>query len=423
MIFLKNFLIKEWQFFKKLSQEAQRLTLSSALYALADPILWTFVNAFLWRETNDLILVALYNLFLFAGLPLGFLVNGFVLKFFKATKFLMYGALIQGLVVFVLMFFPNVTLPTTLVAGFIFGLASGLFWSNKNYLTLKGVKSDDRIYFSSLETVTATFAGIIVPFVVGGVIVFGDSRHLYLPSVAYQAFAAITLLALFYSGFLLRKLDIQKDLVTNVILKNPPKIWANFRLMKILYGIFDSGTIFVPVLMVLILVGQEGSLGSLQSIASIVSAIAIYFVSKQASQKDQVKLVAIGITFNLLATVFFGLTYSALGVIVFFLLEAIANPFHWAGYAPLANDTIDYSAKNGNNHDYAFIFDEELFLNIGRIIGIAIFVLIATLSNEEMTLRLGLPILALTQIVFLLVLRGLHREVHDPHAEALLSRP
>lgn len=413
MINPKIFIVKEWQFFKKLSHEAQMLTLSFGMYSLADPILWTFVNAFLWRETNNIILVALYNLFLFAGLPIGFLINGLILKRFKATEFLMFASIVQGLVIFVLMFFPNVTLPVTLLAGFIFGISTGLFWSSKNYLTLKAVKSDDRIYFSSLESVTGTISGIIIPFIVGTVIVFGDSRHLYLPSSAYKTFAAITLFILFFSGYILRQLDIQKDLVTNIILRHPPKIWQRFRLVKILYGMFDSGSLFIPVLMVLILVGQEGSLGILQSTASIVSAIAIYFVSKKVSQKDQVKLIIIGTAFGIAATVFFGFTYSAVGVIVYFILDAVAIPFHWAGYAPLANDTIDFCSKGSENHDYAFIFDEELFLNLGRILGIIFFVILATFSTNATTLRLGLPILALTQIVFLLLIRSLHQTINQ----------
>jgi YQGE family putative transporter len=409
----KHFAIKEWQFFKKLSHEAQMLTLSFGLYSLADPILWTFVNAFLWRETNNIVLVALYNLFLFAGLPIGFFVNGLILKRFKATEFLMFASIVQGLVIFVLMFFPNVTLPITLIAGFIFGISTGLFWSSKNYLTLKAVKSDDRIYFSSLESVTGTISGIIIPFIVGSVIVFGDSRHLYLPSSAYKIFAAITLLILFFSGYILRQLDIQKDLVTNIILRQAPKIWRRFRLMKIFYGIFDSGAIFVPVLMVLILVGQEGTLGSLQSIASVISAIAIYFVSKRVSQKDQIKLITIGVVFNIIATILFGFTYSAVGVIIYFILEAIASPFHWSGYAPLANDAIDYCSKDSVNHDYSFIFDEELFLNLGRILGIIFFVLLATFSSEATTLRISLPVLALTQLIFLLIIRSLHQTINQ----------
>jgi YQGE family putative transporter len=107
----KIFIVKEWQFFKKLSHEAQMLTLSFGMYSLADPILWTFVNAFLWRETNNIILVALYNLFLFAGLPIGFLINGLILKRFKATEFLMFASIVQGLVIFVLMFRHNLSTP------------------------------------------------------------------------------------------------------------------------------------------------------------------------------------------------------------------------------------------------------------------------------------------------------------------------
>lgn len=405
-----SFLAKEWLFFKKLSHEAQTLTLSFGLYSLADPILWTFVNAFLWRETNNVTLIALYNLFLFAGLPIGFYFNGIILKRFKATKFLMFGSLIQGVVVFILMFFSNISLPLTLVIGLIFGLASGFFWANKNYLALKGVKSSDRIYFSSLETVTATATGIIVPFFVGTAIVFGDSRHLYLPSSAYKFFAATTLIILFLSGYLLRHLDIQKNLVTNILVNHPSRLWQKFRLMKLLEGIFNGSAIFIPVLMVLILVGEEGSLGTIQAVASIISAIAIYFISKRASQKDQIKLIGVGVTFTLFASLFFGLTYSALGVIVYFLLDAISSPFYWSGLLPLANDTIDHVSKGSDNHDYSFIFDEELFLNIGRIVGIGFFVILTYVSTE-VALRVGVVILAASQLLLLKFCQSIHQSV------------
>jgi YQGE family putative transporter len=173
---IRTFIKKERSYFDKLDSNGKNLFKSFALAGVADPILYTFVNAFLWRTSSgNLVTVALYNLGFYIGLPMGFYFNGRLLKWIKANKLYVFGAVSQGVVVSLLIFLSVHTTWQIWLFGVIYGIGSGFFWANRNFLTLRVTKSENRMYFSSLESLSGTVNSIVVPFIVGWFIVGGET--------------------------------------------------------------------------------------------------------------------------------------------------------------------------------------------------------------------------------------------------------
>ena len=175
------------------------------------------------------------------------------------------------------------------------------------------------------------------------------------------------------------------------------------RWYRIFEGLVNGIVLFVPSVMVLYLVGNEDILGSLQSLSAIVGAVVIYFVGRWANVSHRVIVIAIGMGVYILGGLGILAFYSQTGVIIYLIAQTIYGPLKQTGFSSISMDIVD-EEKSTNHYDrYQFIFDQELFLNIGRIIGTAIFIAVTVYLSLDVTLRfmpLGLAFIQLTLIYF-----------------------
>lgn len=401
----------ELSHFKALSEHGQKLLLSIGLYNMADPLLWTFVSAFLWREYQSVNIVALYNFAAFCGLPAGYYVNGLPLKYFRHKSLYLFGSVVQGLIVTILLFMPHLPIVLVFLFGLAFGFGSGFFWSNKAFLTLQTTNTNNRIYFSSLDTISANIAKIIMPLGVGWFIVFGSKIHLYSEKSAYQILAILLLALLFLIGYLIKEVDVVQKPIKSVSLQYPSPMWQWFRLFTAIGGLYGGVAIFVSVLIVLKFVGDEESLGTIQSAAAAFSTLAVYVIARKAQVKHRIYIMCAGIVLALLSTFTFGVLYSSLGVVLYYILNAPSFPFRWVSEAPLGYDVIEHEERIQSEHHYSYIVDQETFVNIGRNVAIVIF-LVGYAFFPDIALRWSLAIGASFQVIRLAIARKLERELH-----------
>ena len=71
---------KEYLFFKQQEPNMKILLLTNMLYALVLPVVEIFVGAYIMRNTSDPVMVAFYQLAMYAGIVATSFVNGFLLK-------------------------------------------------------------------------------------------------------------------------------------------------------------------------------------------------------------------------------------------------------------------------------------------------------------------------------------------------------
>ena len=135
---------KERSHFDNLGDVVKHLLYSYGLYLISYPIIGIFINAYFWRQTEDITLIAAYNLGFFIFLPLGFYVNGLLLKRIKITKLYLVGLIISTISTVAVIFFSGNNLWYFLAYGAIFGFGSGIYWANRNFLGFQ-----EKIYLRS----------------------------------------------------------------------------------------------------------------------------------------------------------------------------------------------------------------------------------------------------------------------------------
>lgn len=280
-------------------------------------------------------------------------------------------------------------------------------------MTLRLTHTDNRIYFSALESASGAIIGITVPFIVGWFIVLGGYFGWYSPDFAYKILAFLSASILLAAGYILYKMNLPRELVGNMILKRASKKWNLFRLFTLLSGIEEGSWYVLPTIIIFQLVGREGSIGTIQSSAEIIASFAIYYLSKKVNTTHRVRIFFVYVLLSFIGTLFFGLTYSILGVLVLFACSYFGSPFSWISANSFSMDAIDSEEKNRDEAHYAFVFDTELFLNIGRFIGVAIFFILTFIFSQKFSIRWTLFIETLSLLCIIPIFKYLNDQLHE----------
>ncbi|HEX8609546.1 MAG TPA: MFS transporter, partial [Pedobacter sp.] len=76
----------EYRFFKKQSRQMRMLLLTNMVYALVIPIIELFLGAYIIRNSRDFSLVMVYQLAQGTGIPITFMLNGYLLKYIPIAR-------------------------------------------------------------------------------------------------------------------------------------------------------------------------------------------------------------------------------------------------------------------------------------------------------------------------------------------------
>lgn len=401
-------------YFSQLGSIAASVLRSFVLHAVADTFVYLFINAFLWRTTSSVNLIAIYNLLWFAGFPIGFYVTGYLLRRFLTTQLYFVACVMQGFILSSLIFFPHPSFLFIMIYGTFFGTATGIYYANGHFVTLKLTNTANRIYFSSLNQAFGTVIGLVLPPLAGFFIVFGIAHDL--PSYPILFFIAAIFLVL--SGLALVRVPVEQTSIPRITLAYASHGWSIFRLFMAIQGLVGGVGVFLPTLLALTFLGEEDKLGIIRACISLLSTLLLYIIAKKVKVQHRLFLFSVSFGMLLLGAIILGLIYSSIGVSCFIVFQALAGQLVWIGINSLTYDLIDHEvSQNGNSH-YSYLCDREFYLNLGRVIAIAIFVGVVTLLSAELAIRFSMLVLACTQLLMLLLVRKTDR-LHEASSKLL----
>ena len=404
----KKILSVEKDHFNRLSSQAKQLIKGFTLFNLIFPIFSIFTMAYLWRQSHDIILVAIFNLGVFAAMPVGFYINGYLLKKFYPSKLYFSGILFQAIFTAAVIFSPVTNYTSTLIYGLFIGLSAGLIWSNRAFLVVKITSNKNMIYFISLDSTISLLLGIVVPVAIGSFIIFGQSGHLYSPVQAYYFLSLLMFLIVFFIFNNTKNITSELPQLSQIFLKKPSKKWLKMRFFAFIFGLLSGLGSFVPIIMVMQFIGKEDALGTVQSLSAVVAAIIIYTVGKKITVEQRGWIVAGNVLFAILAGLSFAILYSKIGVFIYFIFQSFAQPLGSIGYSSIYYGLVETENQKTQNH-YSHIVDSEIYINSGRIIGITAFILFIHLSSQAVALRYTLLFFTFFQILLFIIARSIDK--------------
>ena len=399
----------EASFFKSHPLPMRMLLLTNLLYGLVMPIIELFIGAYIMRNSSDLSLVVIFQLAVYTGIPATFMINGFLLNRVPISRLYSLGMLLSGVSMAAMMMLDELSTAGVFVAGLIMGLSFGFFWANRDFLALNTTKDSNRNYYYGIETFFYTFTGIGVPLAAGAFIAGAEKQGWFggNVNVAYYILTGLVFTLAVFASVLVHRGGFQNPKRAPFLFLKFDILWKKMLALAALKGVAQGYIVTAPTMLVMTLVGKEGSLGLIQGIAAAASAVLLYVLGRVAKPEDRLKIYGIGCGLFVLAALFNAGLYSATGVILFMVCLLFARPLLDIAYFPIQLKVIDVvSAKEGRN-EFAYIFNHELGLYLGRLFGCGLFIVLARYVSDYVALRYALLAIAVVHLFGWFMMRNI----------------
>jgi YQGE family putative transporter len=113
--------------------------------------------------------------------------------------------------------------------------------------------------------------------------------------------------------------------------------------------------------------------------------------------------------------------YNALGAIIFVGSLVFARPLLDLAYFPIQLGVIECVASKEKRNQFAYIFNHEVGLYMGRLFGCVLFIVIARSISESAALRYALLAVAFVQFFSVFIARSILND--NEWCEATLKQP
>ena len=389
-------IIKEFDFFSSHSKGMRVLLLTNLIYGLVGPIIELFIGAYIMRNSSDISLVVIFQLAVYTGIPLTFMINGFLLNRIKIAWLYSFGMLLSGISMFAMMLLQQLDTMGVFLAGLIMGLSYGFFWANRDFLALNTTNDGTRNYYYGIETFFYTITGILVPLAAGAFIGATDKNGWFGGHVntAYYILTAVVFVMSMFASVLVHRGEFINPKRAPFLFIKFDRIWNKMLGLASLKGLAQGYIVTAPTMLILSLVGKEGSLGLIQGIAAAVSAILLYVLGRVTGPNHRLLIYGIGCLLFMVGALLNAALYSALGVILFMMCLLFARPLLDIAYFPIQLKVIDYVAEKEKRNEFSYIFNHELGLYLGRLFGCGLFIVLARYVSEYAALRYALLVIA-----------------------------
>lgn len=403
---------EEYGYFLEMPRTMRVLLVTNMIYAFALPVIDIFVGAYIMRSSNDPRIVAIYQLSVYTGIPITFLVNGFLLSRVKITNLYSFGMLLSGLSMLVMMSMESLSVTGVGVAGLLMGCSFGFFWANRDFLALNNTHDLTRNYYYGLETFFYTITYIIVPLLVGWFLFNTDTRGWFAGNIntAYQIVTGVVFLLTIISSVVIHQEKFKNPAQKEFLFFKFHSLWLKMLVLGGLKGLAQGYLVTAPAILIMRLVGNEGSVGLVQGISGVATAIMLYLLGRMTKPSDRIYIFSIGLLIFLTGTLVNGILYSAIGVMVFVLCKVLFAPLHDIAYFPTQMRVIDVVSKIEKRNEFAYIFNHEFGLYIGRFLGLGLFIYLDTYVSESFALKYALIIIGIIQLFSIPMARHIIKE-------------
>ena len=407
-------LTSEFKVFRSYPHNMRVLLITNMLYAFVLPVVELFVGTYIIRNSSELSYVVGYQLAVYSGIPLTFLLNGFLMRRMKIKHLYAFGMLLSGISMAVMMSLGTLKLSGVVIAGLIMGMSYGFFWANRDFLALNTTNDDNRNYYYGLESFFNTIAGVMIPYVIG--LFLGSVDNGWLGgniAMAYNVVTGCVFVITTCASIVLYRGDFSQPENERFLYLKFDKVWNKLMGLAGLKGIAQGFIVTAPSMLVMTFIGNESTLGTLQSISAIISAILLYLLGRFTAPKHRIWIFSAGLLLFAVGGAFNAVLYSATGVVIFMLCLVLGRPLMDMGYFPIQMRVIDYVAGIEKRSSYSYIFIHELGLYLGRFLGCGLFILLTILISDTVALRYTILIIGAIQLLSIPVANNINRTLDN----------
>ncbi|MGJ9381743.1 MFS transporter [Salipaludibacillus sp. CF4.18] len=381
----------------EVNKDITLLLVIGGLYALSIALSNTFVNVFLWKQSEDLIKLSIYNLSAVIMQPITFILAGRWAKKIDRIIVLRLGVISLSCFYLTVLILSDQAGKYLILLGALLGIGYGFYWLSFHVLTFEITEPETRDFFNGFLGLLTSFAGMIGPIFAGFVITYMEDLIGY--QVIFSGSLFLFSVAVFLSFFLGRRsAKGEYRLAEGFSYRKEYRHWKNILHANFFQGLREGSFIFVVIVWLYIATGSELAIGTYGLITSFLSFICYFIVGRFLPKTKRKYAVLVGGTILYFAVfiIAFGADFTHL--IIYGVFASIAYPLLLVPYLSLTYDVIG-SSRDAATMRVEYIVVRELFLNFGRIASILILIVAILGLGEEKGVPIALLFLGLGHFV------------------------
>jgi MFS transporter, YQGE family, putative transporter len=368
---------------KRLSKDAVTALFIHFCFQFGASMSGVFLTLYLWRLTQSLWINGMYNLVNYAIGPLAFAVGGYLIK--RKNQMVSYrlGIVLIALFYLCVIFAGEGVVRFYVLFAMFGGLAGSFYWAGYLTLMYDVCTETNRIRFLAINMIVFTLAGLIGPALAGFIIRMNDGLQGYtlVFSIAFGMFLLATIGSfriqtptshhkayyLKYAGLLIRK---NRDFL---------KALFGFTGM----GLFQGLMLFLPSILLFQIVGREDLVGYLGVLYASLGIGTGMFISRYGREELARSFILLSTAGFIIGALFIVWKMTLFTVIAFMVLYSICAPlqgntltsyyFRLMGELPLKGQLRVES-----------VVMRETFVNVGRVISIAVLLVVTSYAGSEL---------------------------------------
>ncbi|MEH7236033.1 MFS transporter [Bacillus sp. JJ1562] len=379
------------------------LLVIGGLYALSIALSNTFVNVYLWKQSGDFKDLGLYNLAVVVLQPLTFILAGRWAKKIDRVIVLRLGVSFLAIFYITVLWIGENASHYLLILGALLGIGYGFYWLAFNVLTFEITEPETRDFFNGFLGLLGSFAGMIGPIAAGIIISSMESFTGYtvIFGISLGLFAGAVVLS-----FFLKRRSAEGDFVFRRILnerKNNSN-WKNILHAHFFQGIREGTFVFVISVFVFVATGSELALGKFGLINSAVSFLFYFLATRLIKKKMRKKAILVGglMVYLAIFAILFDVTYARL--ILYGVIIGAAYPILLVPYNSLTYDVIG-KGWNAKEMRIEYVVVREIYLNLGRILSIVLFLFAVTFFDEKQSIPILLAVVGAGHVLLYFPIR------------------
>ncbi|MCS7460798.1 MFS transporter [Paenibacillus doosanensis] len=370
----------------RLLGQSRLLLTVQGLVAAANALSGTFVNVYLWKAKQDFSLIGWFTLINHVAMALTFWLAGKWVKEHNKMNCLRAGVAVSALFYLLVLWFGASAVNYYVLLGVIQGMSAGFFWLAFNVVYFEVTDPGNRDRFNGWAGLLGSGAGMIAPWISGFLIVHLKQTNGY--RVIFTISLIVFVIGVIFSFFLKkRKSEGNYEWMLTVrCLRQKETMWRTVSLGLIAQGFREGVFGFMIALLVYVHTGNEMKLGNFSLVTSAVSLVSFMIAGRLLKPRYRKAAMLIGAVMIVLVIVpffwkvnFMTLLIFGIGVGLFFPLYSI----------PMTSSVFDLIGGNADSvqHREEYIVMRELALNVGRISGTAVFIVVVAFTSAPQAMN------------------------------------
>ncbi len=273
------------------------------------------------------------------------------------------------------------------------GLGEGWYWAGYHLVTYDAASDRDRDRYFGAQGATNRLLTAAVPPIAGAVIIAGSRwGGVYRGYQMVFGLAVILLLAAIGRA---GRLDCghRPALFSRRVwrLKRRNTAWHWVMWARLVEGLSGAMAGFVITILTYLVLQNEQRVGDFNGLIGLLGVACSLGLALWMRPRFRIPFALVGASLMVASTLLLPLYVSVPALAAFGLLRALGGPLHANGLAPLALQVIDRDPQAGVLC-YEYIVSQELWLGIGRVASIALFLLLAAPAGQVILARIALVV-------------------------------